>query len=221
MHARSASSQPAPRSPAAAVGPRCSTSRPHDSMQHESSSLSCTHSPNSETMGVWPVWAHRNMVVQMHDVAHRSHGPTQPNAPDGLARGSKAPRHAELVEDAEKRPMGCALTQRRVDAYSNRRFVIDTTLRLITRPIAWMNAARKPSWSCLPPAQSPRVRAHTASPCLARSDPKFVPAMGCAYATSAAGALGVHLPSRLRRRGELPPGGSDQRSAHTFAEILG
>ena len=42
-------------------------------------------------------------------------------------------------------------------------------------------------------------------------------AIGCAYATSASGA---HLPSRIRRRGELPPGGSDQRSAHTFAEIL-
>ena len=104
--------------------------------------------PNSNTDGRLGT---QNMVVQMQDVAHRSHSPTQLNAPDGLARGSKAPRHAELVEDAEKRP-----TQRRVDAYSNRLFVIDTTPRLITRPIAWMNAAS--SWSCLPLcARSPRV----------------------------------------------------------------
>ena len=112
MHARSASSQQAPRSPAATVGPRGSCW--FDFKATRLHAPSPQQSPQSNTRKVlihrWESGHTEIWFVQMQDVAHRSHSPTQLKAPDGLARGSKAPRHAELVEDAGKRPRACPHT---------------------------------------------------------------------------------------------------------------
>jgi hypothetical protein len=75
----------------------------------------------------------------------------------GLRKASRP--HVTLRSSKMRRNApGLCLTQRRVDAYNNRLFVIDNMDRPIARPIAWMNAARTPSWSCLPPCAEPAVK---------------------------------------------------------------
>ena len=165
MHARSASSQPAPRSPAAAVGPHCSTYRPLDSgmpslsrhqvfssLGSKSSGFRIQTSDSNTSLGHTEIWLSRCETSTIdHIVRHsREHlmGLRKASRPHVTLRSSKMRRNAP----------GLCLTQRRVDAYNNRLFVIDNMDRPIARPIAWMNAARTPSWSCLPPCAEPAVK---------------------------------------------------------------
>ncbi len=75
-----------------------------------------------------------------------------------------------------------------------------------------MDAARSTPWSSsVPPLQCPWTGACSASPCIIGSDSRSALGLGSAYAASARG------------RSQLLPktqGGIEQRSAHTFAEMV-
>ena len=79
-----------------------------------------------------------------------------------------------------------------------------------------MDAARSTSWSSLPPCAVPVAGACAASPCLTGSDLRSVPGLGSACAASASGRVSCHG----GHTGTAAQGGFEQRSAHTFAEMV-
>ena len=81
-----------------------------------------------------------------------------------------------------------------------------------------MDAARSTSWSSLPPCAVPVAGACAASPCLTGSDLRSAPGLGlrlCCLCIRTG-----QLPRRTHRHGRPSQGGFEQRSAHTFAEMV-